>query len=74
MLRLKSWQGHNYTNMGSTTARMLVIVDDSMVGFFQDLGTPATPEAGPPSEAEIGAVMAACQRHGIEVLAGHVAA
>jgi quercetin dioxygenase-like cupin family protein len=74
VLRLKSWQGHNYTNMGRTTARMLVIVDDSMIDFFEDLGTEATPEAGPPSDAEIGAIMAACQRHGIEVLAGPVPA
>jgi uncharacterized cupin superfamily protein len=70
VVRVAAWAGHNYVNMGPTPARMLVILDDRMIGFFEDLGTATTPEAGPPSEAEIGAIMAACQKHGIEVLAG----
>jgi quercetin dioxygenase-like cupin family protein len=70
VVRVGPWAGHNYVNLGPAPARMLVILDDGMIGFFEDLGTSATPEAGPPSEAEIGAIMAACQRHGIEVLAG----
>ncbi len=70
VVRVKAWAGHNYVNMGPTTARMLVILDDRMIGFFEDLGTEVMPQAGPPSEAEIGAIMAACQKHGIEVLAG----
>ena len=70
VVRVGAWAGHNYINVGPTTARMLVILDDGMINFFEDLGTNTTPEAGPPSEAEIGAIMSACQRHGIEVLAG----
>jgi quercetin dioxygenase-like cupin family protein len=70
VVRVEAWAGHNYVNLGTTPARMLVILDDSMIGFFEDLGSEVTPEAGPPSEAEIGAIMAACQRHGIEVMAG----
>jgi quercetin dioxygenase-like cupin family protein len=70
VVRVEAWAGHNYVNAGRVPARMLVILDDTMIGFFEDLGTEATPEAGPPSEAEIGAIMAACRKHGIEVLAG----
>ena len=70
VVRVEAWAGHNYVNLGPTPARMLVILDDRIIGFFEDLGTVTTPEAGPPSEAEIGAIMAACRKHGIEVLAG----
>ncbi len=61
---------HNYENRGSTPARMLVVVERSMADFFRDLGRPDAPPAGPPTEAEIAAVMAACARHGITVLGG----
>lgn len=70
VVRVSGWAAHNYTNAGETPARMMVLLDGSMVGFFEDLGREEAPEAGPPSEAEIGAVLAACGRHGIEVLAG----
>lgn len=70
VVRIEGWAGHNYVNAGPTTARMLALLEDSMIGFFEDLGTGEVPQAGPPSEAEISAIMAACQRHGIEVLAG----
>ncbi len=70
VVRLEAWAGHNYANLGATPARMLVVLDDSMIGFFEDLGTATAPQAGPPTEAEVGTIMAACQRHGIEVLAG----
>jgi quercetin dioxygenase-like cupin family protein len=61
---------HNYANASGRPATMLVMLDDSMVACFQDLGRREAPPMGPPSEAEIGAVMDACRRHGIEVMAG----
>jgi len=61
---------HSYRNAGAAPATMLVIVDDSMVGFFRDLGRQEAPPAGPPSEAELAAVLAACARHDIALLGG----
>ena len=62
--------GHNYTNLGTDAASMLVVVEKSMTKFFRDIGRSDTPPAGPPSEAEIAEVMAACARHGITILGG----
>lgn len=59
---------HNYTNLGSETASMIVVVENQMKDFFEDVGTTVAPPSGPPSEAEIGRVLAACTRHGIEIL------
>lgn len=61
---------HNYTNTGTGAAHMLVVVEQPMAAFFRDIGRTETPPAGPPSEAEIADVMAACARHGIAVLGG----
>lgn len=61
---------HNYQNISSAPASMLVVVEQSMVAFFRDLGRTDAPPAGPPSEAEIGEVLAACERHGITMLGG----
>ena len=74
VLRIEGWEGHNYVNAGHVLASMLVQLDDSTIGFFEDLRSGKVPQAGPPSEAEIGAILAAFQRHGIEVLAGRPAA
>lgn len=62
--------GHNYANASTQGASMLVVVEQSMKQFFLDVGRRQTPPAGPPSDAEIGDVMAACARHGIAVLGG----
>jgi quercetin dioxygenase-like cupin family protein len=59
---------HNYTNRGPRPARMTVMLDATMIAFFRDLGRPEAPPPGPPSEAAIAAVMAACARHGIAML------
>jgi quercetin dioxygenase-like cupin family protein len=59
---------HNYANTGTTTATMLVVVERSMAAFFRDLGVVDAPPPGPPTEAEIAAVLAACARHGITML------
>lgn len=61
---------HNYQNAGSSAALMLVALDRSMVAFFRDLGRSDAPPTGAPSGEEIAAVMSACARHGITVLAG----
>jgi hypothetical protein len=47
---------------------MLAVLDDQMTEFFRDIGGSAEPPKGPPSESEIRIVMAACSRHGIELL------
>lgn len=59
---------HNYRNAGSQPATFLVVVDRTMVAFFRDLGRHEPPPGSPPTAAEIAAVMAACTRHGINVL------
>ncbi|MBL9204955.1 MAG: cupin domain-containing protein [Opitutaceae bacterium] len=59
---------HNYRNTGSQAAAMTVVLDRSMVEFFRDLGRRQAPAGGPPSEAEIAEVMAACVRHQIRLL------
>lgn len=69
VVSIAPWVAHNYANSGSTTAAMEVMVDGGMVAFFEDVGSTDEPPAGPPSEEEIKNVMAACARHGIEILA-----
>jgi quercetin dioxygenase-like cupin family protein len=64
---------HNYQNAGPVPASMLVVVERSMAAFFRDLGRTDAPPAGPPSEEEIAAVLAACARHDITILAGATA-
>jgi quercetin dioxygenase-like cupin family protein len=54
---------HNYVNDSGRPARMLVALDQSMIDFFRDIGTPEQPAA--PDFAAIGAAM---ERHGIAAL------
>lgn len=61
---------HAYQNAGGEPAAMLVVVEQPMVTFFRDLGRREEPAAGPPSAEELAEVLAACARHGIELLAG----
>ena len=61
---------HNYANEGPGPASMLVIAERSMDAFFRDLGRTSAPPAAPPSAEEIAEIMAACARHGIELLGG----
>lgn len=70
VVSIGGWVGHNYANTGTGNATMLVIVDGEMVAFFEEAGTEERPVDGPPSDAEIGKVMMACARHGIEIMAG----
>jgi quercetin dioxygenase-like cupin family protein len=61
---------HNYRNASDRPATVLVLLDRTMIAFFRDLGRTEAPPAGPPSEAEIAGVLAACARHDIHLLAG----
>jgi quercetin dioxygenase-like cupin family protein len=63
---------HAYRNVGATNGRLLVFFRDNehMQPFFEDLGDPVSDPAGwrssgPPS---IERAMAACERHGIEMV------
>lgn len=70
VVTVPSGAAHNYRNAGSVPARMLVVVERSMIAFFRDLGRREVPPNAPPSDAEIADVLAACARHGIHVLGG----
>jgi quercetin dioxygenase-like cupin family protein len=59
---------HNYRNYSDRTASMLVVVEKEMVAFFKDVQR-SEPLAGPPRAEDVAVVMAACQRHGIEIMA-----
>ncbi|HEY8994303.1 MAG TPA: cupin domain-containing protein [Lacunisphaera sp.] len=60
--------GHNYQNNSSAPASMTVVVEGQMREFFEEVGTHSAPPPGPPSADAIGRILAACQRHGIEVM------
>lgn len=61
--------GHNYENRGAAPAVMTAIVETQMRDFFRDVGSPVEPPRAPPTPEQIGKIMAACRRHGIEMLA-----
>lgn len=70
VVTIPSRLGHNYSNTGDAPARFTAVVEREMLGFFEDIGAPVMPPPGPPSAGTIEKLMAACARHGIEVLAG----
>ncbi len=59
---------HNYRNASAEPAAMLVVVERAMAAFFRDLGRREAPPAGPPTDAELREVLAACLRHHITIL------
>lgn len=61
---------HNYQNSGDGPATMLVVVEQSMIAFFRDIGRAEAPPDAPPSSSEIAAVLDACARHGVTMLGG----
>ena len=62
------WLGHNYCNPSDRPARFTAVLETEMLQFFKEVGTTDMPPAGPSSDEAIGQIMAACARHGIEVL------
>jgi quercetin dioxygenase-like cupin family protein len=60
---------HNYANASAAPASMLVVVERSMADFFRDVGSREAPPAAPPADDEIARMLAACDRHGITILA-----
>ncbi len=70
LVTVPSGASHGYRNDGDAPASLLVVVESSMVEFFRDLGRTEPPPAGPPTDDEIAAVLAACKRHDIELLGG----
>jgi quercetin dioxygenase-like cupin family protein len=68
VVTIPSGLGHNYRNDGHDAARFTAVVQTEMLRFFDDVGSTEMPPPGPPSDAAIQALMAACARHGIEIL------
>ena len=60
---------HSFRNVGTETARMLVIGEPGLEAFFYDVGLGA-PE-GPPTEAQIRRTIQIMQKHGQAVLGPH---
>lgn len=60
---VSSMEPHNYANEGDKPVRFLVMLDDSMIAFFRDVGrdTPLAPGEMP----DFPAIAAAMARHGI---------
>lgn len=54
---------HNYSNEGDVPVRFLVLLQQSLIDFFRDVGRAAPPAPG--TAPDIAAVMAAMARHGI---------
>ncbi|WP_206615642.1 cupin domain-containing protein, partial [Solirhodobacter olei] len=62
-VRIASGIPHNYANESGRTVRMVVLIEQTMIAFFRDIGTAEAQEQ--PDFARIGAAM---ERHGIDVL------
>lgn len=52
---------HGFSNPGRVAARFLALVDESLLAFFLEVGSPAPQTPGPPSAD----LLAAAQRHGM---------
>ncbi len=64
-VRIDGMEPHAYVNETDRPARMLAMLDASMIAFFRDIGRPERrPEGQAPDLAAIGAAMA---RHGIDM-------
>lgn len=68
VVTVPSMAAHNYQNLSGEPASMLVVLEESMVRFFRDIGTQETPPEAPPSPEEIEALLAGCARHDIAIL------
>lgn len=68
VITVPSQAPHHYVNRGTEDVLMLVVVQRSLVEFFRELARQEAPPGGPPNEAELAGVMAACARHSIGIL------
>ncbi|MCA1408930.1 cupin domain-containing protein [Ensifer sp. IC3342] len=62
-IHIGSMTPHNYSNDSGRTARMLVLLESSMIAFFREIGT-----SEPQSQPDFARIGSAMQRHGIEAL------
>lgn len=69
VVTLPSRVGHNYQNTGDTPAAMTAVLERQMLDFFTEVASTDAPAPGAPSPEVIGRIMAACARHGIEMVA-----
>ncbi len=60
---------HHYQNRGPGPAAMTVVLERQMIDFFREVGAATPPPPGPPPPEALARVLAACARHGIELLA-----
>ena len=58
----------SYAELDRLSDRFAAVLQHEMVEFFKDAGSTDMPPPGPPSEEVIGKIIAACQRHGIQML------
>lgn len=68
VVTVPSWLGHNYSNQSGKPARFVAVLENEMVAFFKDVGSEVMPPLGPPSDEQVSQIVAACQRHGIQML------
>ncbi|MFN3745940.1 MAG: cupin domain-containing protein [Hyphomicrobiaceae bacterium] len=68
VVTIPSRLGHNYTNNSNVPARFTAVVQTEMLRFFEEAGSPEAPPPVPPSDQIVARLMAACARHGIEIL------
>ncbi len=62
-VRVNGWVPHNYSNDSQRPVRMLVLLEDSMIAFFRDIGTVDRPE-----QPDFAAIAAAMEKHGIRLV------
>jgi quercetin dioxygenase-like cupin family protein len=67
-LHVPAMAAHAYRNAGAGPLRVLVVLDASMIAFFEAAAAPE-PLRGPPSPETVARVMAAAEAHGIRILA-----
>lgn len=60
---------HGYRNSSGQPARMTVLLQDQMIGFFKAAAADEAPPAGPPSTEAIARIMKLAAEHGIVMLA-----
>jgi quercetin dioxygenase-like cupin family protein len=57
---------HNYANESDAPVRFLVLLQDSLIAFFREIGRPLPPAPG--DAPDFAAILAAMERHGIALL------